>query len=205
MRPLIIAGINTGVGKTVTAAIVTEALQGYYWKTVQCGKPCDREWVAAQLSFINRCYPESFCLQTPCSPHLAAKLEAMRIEAKDLILPSCCGPLLIEGTGGVLCPLNEIENWADPAMHWDGQWILVHHHYLGSLNHFFLTVEAMQQRKLSILGVVFNGEGDRSTEEMLLKKAQTLCIGRLPWLQQLTATNIQAIAQNWKPILQALL
>ena len=124
----IIAGINTDVGKTVVAAIFTEALKGYYWKPVQCGMLRDQDWVSERLSLKNRCYPECFFLKTPCSPHLAARNEGIRIEAKNLILPSCSGPLVIEGTGGLLAPLNEIESWVDAAVHWDAHWILVHHH-----------------------------------------------------------------------------
>lgn len=191
-----IIGINTGVGKTVTAAILTEALNGYYWKPVQCGLPRDRDWINERLSLKNRCYPESFDLNTPCSPHLAAKIQGVRIEAQDLIPPICSGPLIIEGTGGLLSPLNENESWADAAVSWDAEWILVHRHYLGSLNHFFLTVEAMKHRGMSLLGVVFNGDGDTHTEEMLLKKAKTRSLGRLLWQEQLTPTTIQKMARD---------
>lgn len=204
-KPIVVAGINTEVGKTIIAAILTEALAGYYWKPVQCGMPRDRDWVNEQLSLKNRCYPESFCLKTPCSPHLAAKIEGVRIEARDLIPPACSGTLIIEGTGGLLSPLNEIESWSDAALLWDAHWVLVHRHYLGSLNHFFLTVEAMKHRKLSLLGVVFNGDGDSKTEEMLLKKANTRCLGRLLWQQQLTPKIVREIAQEWRATIDAAL
>ena len=180
-KRIVVVGINTEVGKTAIASILTEALKGYYWKPVQCGVPCDRDWVNERLSLKNRCYPENFCFDTPCSPHLAAKIEGIRIEARSLMPPTCSGHLIIEGTGGFLSPLNEIESWADAAVLWDAQWVLVHHHYLGSLNHFFLTIEAIKHRKLPLIGVVFNGDGETDTEEMLLKKANTRCLGRLLW------------------------
>jgi len=195
---IVIAGINTEVGKTVVAALLTEALKGYYWKPVQCGMARDRDWVDEKLSLKNRCFLESFCLKNPCSPHLAAELEGVRIEAKHLIPPVCLVPLIIEGTGGLLSPLNETESWADAAAHWDAKWVLVHRHYLGSLNHFFLTIEAMKQRKLPLWGVVFNRSGDLRTEEMLLKKANTSCLGRLLWQQELTPAWIQKTAKQWR-------
>lgn len=200
-QPIVVAGIHTDVGKTVVAAILTEALNGYYWKPVQCGMPRDRDWVNERLSLKNRCYSESFCLNTPCSPHLAARIEGVHIKAKDLAAPLCSRPLIIEGTGGILSPLNEIECWADAAATWNARWVLVHRHYLGSLNHFLLTLASIKQRKLPLCGVVFNGEGDAETEEMLLKKAETRCLGRLLWQQQLTPTVIQGIAQEWKATL----
>ncbi len=135
-KRIVIAGINTDVGKTVVAAILTEALEGYYWKPVQCGKPCDRDWVSSKISFKNRCYP-SVDLSAPCSPHLAAKKEGIRIDARHLMPPSCPSYLIIEGTGGLLSPLNDVESWVDAAALWEAHWILVHRHYLGSLNHFF--------------------------------------------------------------------
>ncbi len=196
---IIVAGINTEVGKTVVSAILTESLDGCYWKPVQCGLPGDLAWVQKHLSSKARCYPSSCSLRTPCSPHLAARNEGVRIEAKNLIPPVCSRLLVIEGTGGLLAPLNEIETWADAAINWDAHWILVHRHYLGSLNHFALTIEAMKQRKISLLGVIFNGEGDLETEEMLLRKADTHCLARLAWKEQFTPEIIQRIAKEWKP------
>ena len=160
MKRIIIAGIHTEVGKTVVATIITEALDGHYWKPVQCGKPQDRDWVEQRLSRANRCYPEYICLNEPLSPHLAANMGGISIKAKNISPPVCSAPLIIEGTGGILAPLNEIESWADAAALWGAAWILVHRHYLGSLNHFLLTVESMKQRKLPILGVVFNEKGN---------------------------------------------
>ncbi len=198
MNRIIVAGIHTEVGKTVVSAILAEALDGYYWKPVQCGLPADRDWVEGNLSAKGRCYPSTFSLSTPCSPHLAARRENIRINARDLISPTLAAPLIIEGTGGLLAPLNATESWADAAVHWKAQWVLVHRHYLGSLNHFALTIEAMEKRKIPLLGVIFNGEGDSVTEEMLLKKAASRCLGRLPWQEQFSPAIIRRIAKEWK-------
>jgi len=205
MSPIVVTGINTQVGKTVVSAILTESLDGFYWKPVQCGPPSDASWVQKRLSSKKRCYPSTFSLCTPCSPHLAARMEGMRIEAQTLIAPISRGPLVIEGTGGLLAPLNEKESWVDAAIHWRAGWIVVHRHYLGSLNHFFLTIEAMKFRKLPLLGVIFNGEGDAETEEMLLKKGNTRCLGRLKWQKPLTPKLIQRIGKEWRTtVLKAL-
>ncbi len=201
MMRIVVAGISTEVGKTVVSAVVTEALDGYYWKPVQCGFPADKDWVEGNLSKRARCHPSSFSLHTPCSPHLAARKEGILIEARTLLPPASAEPLIIEGTGGLLAPLNEAETWADAAIHWNARWILVHRHYLGSLNHFALTIEAMKQRKIPLLGVIFNGESDAITEQMLLQKANTICLGRLAWQEQITSATIRRIAAEWKPSL----
>jgi dethiobiotin synthetase len=201
MNRIVVAGIDTEVGKTVVSAILTEALDGCYWKPVQCGRRSDSAWVQEKLSCKARCFAPIFSLYSPCSPHLSAKKEGIRIEAKNLIPPACSLPLVIEGTGGLLAPLNEIETWADAAIHWNARWILVHRHYLGSLNHFALTIESMKLRQAPLLGVIFNGKRDFETEEMLLKKANTCCLGRLSWQKQLTPKIVQRIAKEWKPAL----
>lgn len=194
MKPIVIVGINTDVGKTVASTIITEALQGYYWKPVQCGFPRDTEWVNERLSLTNRCYPETFCLKTPCSPHLAAKLEGDHIKAKQLILPSCPGQLIIEGAGGFLSPLNDVETFADAIAIWDAKCILVYRPYLGSFNHFFLTLEAIRSRKLPLLGVVVNGTEDLK----YFFKTPIRVLGRLSCNQELTRARIQQIAEGWR-------
>jgi dethiobiotin synthetase len=203
MKQIVIAGIHTEVGKTVVATLFTQALNASYWKPVQCGVPSDQEWVQSVTG--QHCYPSTFFLKTPSSPHLAARKEGIRIESRDLQLPEHNDLLIIEGTGGILAPLNETETWIDAALQWQAGWVLVHRHYLGSLNHFFLTIEALKQRGVPLLGVVFNGEGDAATEEILIQKAGSRCLGRLVWEQQLTKSRLQEIADTWKPTLQSIL
>jgi dethiobiotin synthetase len=199
MKKIVIAGINTGVGKTVVSTLFAKALNAHYWKPVQCGMPSDYDWVKSYIG--ERCFPSTFSLQTPCSPYLAARNENIRIEANHLKPPEHDDFLIIEGTGGILTPLNEIETWIDAAVQWNAEWILVHRHYLGSLNHCLLTLEALKQRNVALLGIVFNEEGDVATEQMLLKKANTRCLGRLTWETELTNSGIEEIAHTWKPAL----
>lgn len=205
MGVIIVAGIDTAVGKTVVSTIVTEALEGCYWKPIQCGPETDRKWVEEYLSERGRCYPERYHFQTPCSPHQAARMEQLSIKIEELILPSCSRDLIVEGAGGILTPLNEAESWIDAAVQWEAHWILVHRYYLGSLNHFLLSIECMKQQKINLLGVVFNGSGDVETEKMLLRRAKTICLGRLPWSEQLTPKMIQHLAKEWRPTLQSAL
>jgi dethiobiotin synthetase len=199
MKNIIIVGINTEVGKTVVSMLFAKALGAHYWKPVQCGMPSDHDWVKSHIG--ERCFPSSFSLKTPCSPHLAARYENMRIDASQLKLPKHNGLLIIEGTGGILAPLNETQVWADAAVHWDAEWVLVHRHYLGSLNHYLLTLEALHHRKIPLRGIVFNGDGDGATEQMLLKKANTHCLGRLSWETELCQSRIEEISHTWKPAL----
>jgi dethiobiotin synthetase len=88
MRPIFITGIGTDVGKTVAAAIVTEALGAAYWKPVQAGfdQGTDTEWVAARLSHPwARVVPqEAYKLKLPASPHIAARQENIIISLEEI-------------------------------------------------------------------------------------------------------------------------
>lgn len=190
-----VVGIHTEVGKTVVSAILTEALDAYYWKAVQCGPPYDREWVQMRISKKNRCLKERYCFTDPISPHLAARNENVVIKAVDLQAPICDGPLVIDGTGGILAPLNETERWLDAALSWNCSFVLVHKHYLGCFNHFYLTVAHLKQLKVPLTGIVFNGPCE--SEKMLLDYAETICLGRIQWQPTLTKEFIQQTAKKW--------
>ena len=45
--------------------------------------------------------------------------------------------------------------------------IIVVRHYLGSINHSLLTIEALKNRNIPILGIVFNGINDASTDYIM--------------------------------------
>lgn len=203
MKRIVVAGIDTAVGKTVVSAVLTKMFEGCYWKPIQCGTPFDAEWVKQHTNRF--CHPSRFVFQAPCSPHLAARKEGVQIRAHQLEPPQHHRILIIEGTGGILAPLNETETWVDAALLWQAHWILVHRHYLGSLNHFLLTIEALKKRRIPLLGIIFNGEGDPSTEAMLLQKTKRPCLGRLLIEPSFTKDRIEEIATTWKPLWQTAL
>lgn len=169
MNPLFITGIGTGVGKTLVSAIVTEALEAYYWKPVQAGfdEGTDAEWVAQRLSRpAGRVLPEAFKLKLPASPHIAARKEGVLIRVNDLAdrLPAV-RPLVVEGAGGLLAPLNDREFMADLALRLDATVILVSRNYLGSINHSLLTAEVCRMRGIRVAGWIFNDQyGDYEQE-----------------------------------------
>lgn len=195
---IIVAGISTEVGKTVVSAILATALGYSYWKPVQCGLPRDTDWIKEHATLKQEPFEEAFFLKTPCSPHKAAEIENVSISAQIVQIP-LSENIIIEGAGGIMAPLNEHECWIDAAVRWNASWVIVHRHYLGSLNHFYLTLEALKNRQQKVLGIVFNGPGDMSTEQMLLDRTKTKCIGRLPWMHALNQKDIQKIAAQWHP------
>jgi dethiobiotin synthetase len=170
MHPLFITGIGTGVGKTLVSAIVTEAIGGWYWKPVQAGfdEGTDAEWVGERLSRKGRVLREAFKLKLPASPHIAAREEGVTIRVEDIARQTPADrPLVVEGAGGLLVPLNDTEFMADLALALDATVILVSRNYLGSINHSLLTAEVCRGRGLRVGGWIFNDQYMNYEEEIV--------------------------------------
>jgi dethiobiotin synthetase len=178
---LFVTGIGTDVGKTIASAIITEALQADYWKPIQAGDidNSDSHKVEKYLSNIqSKIHQNSYLLQTPASPHLAAQLDGIVIDLKKIKEPKTTNHLVIEGAGGILVPLNNKETIAD-LIQSDYKVIVVSRHYLGSINHTLLTIEAIKNRKITIAGIIFNGDENQATESIILSKTGIKMIGRI--------------------------
>jgi dethiobiotin synthetase len=65
--------------------------------------------------------------------------------------------LVVEGVGGLLCPLAENATVADLALALDFPLLVVARRALGTLNHTLLTLEAAAARGLRVAGIVLNG------------------------------------------------
>ena len=178
---IFITGIGTDVGKTIASAIVVEALEADYWKPIQAGDIdfSDTHKVKSQiLNPKSQFHPNAYALNTPASPHLAASLDGITIDIKKIIEPKTDNHLVIEGAGGVLVPLNDTECVVD-LIKKDYKVIVVSRHYLGSINHTLLTIEALQNRQLKVVGIIFSGDENKATEEIILKKTNVKMIGRI--------------------------
>lgn len=178
---LFITGIGTDVGKTIASAIITEALEADYWKPIQAGdvETSDSHKIKQYISNTKtQLFPNSYLLNTPASPHLAAELDGVVIDLKKIEEPITQNHLVIEGAGGLYVPLNDTDTIAD-LIKPDYKVIVVSRHYLGSINHTLLTVEALKQRNIAVAGIVFNGDELPSTEDIILKKTGVTMIGRI--------------------------
>jgi len=164
-----VTAIDTDSGKTLTSAILCEALGADYWKPIQAGFPRDADVVKSLVTNPDtKIFSESYLLNTPASPHASAKLDGVSISLDELSLPITSKNLIIEGAGGCLVPLNDHDFVIDIARRINAQIILVADLYLGSINHTLLTIEAMKSRNLSVKGIVFNGESNPESERIIL-------------------------------------
>ncbi|GGA82640.1 dethiobiotin synthase [Puia dinghuensis] len=206
MNPFFITGIGTGVGKTLAAAIVAEALGAYYWKPVQAGfdEGTDAQWVGARLSNSERVLPEAYMLKLPASPHIAAREEGMLIRVEDIAaqLPAV-RPLVVEGAGGLLVPLNDREFMADLALRLDATVILVSRNYLGSINHSLLTAEVCRMRGVKVAGWIFNDQYGHYEQE-IAEWSGLPVLGSVPFAPSPDREFVRAQAARLRPNLMYL-
>jgi dethiobiotin synthetase len=178
---LFITGISTDVGKTIASSIIVEALEADYWKPIQAGDLDNSDSHKIESYISNNktvIHKNSYLLNTPASPHLAAKLDGIAIDLNKITEPSTKNHLVIEGAGGLFVPLNDNDCVID-LIKLDYKVVVVSRHYLGSINHTLLTIEALQNRKITIAGIIFNGNENKSTEEIILSKTGVKIIGRI--------------------------
>jgi dethiobiotin synthetase len=178
---IFITGIGTDVGKTVASAIVTEALEADYWKPIQAGDLEHSDTNKVKSLVLNpksQFHSNAYALNTPASPHLAAAKDGVRIDLKQIVETKIKNHIVIEGAGGVLVPLNDTDCIID-LIQKDYKVIVVSRHYLGSINHTLLTIEALQHRKIKVAGIIFSGDENKATEEIILNKTGIKCIGRI--------------------------
>lgn len=178
-----ITGIGTDVGKTVAAAIVTEALEADYWKPIQSGATTDSDRRTVQSLISNSksvFHPEAYSLTEPLSPHAAAEIDGVELELSAVEVPVTNNTLVIEGAGGLMVPLNYKGAMViDLIRHCNAEAILVSRHYLGSINHTLLSVEALKSRGIPIAGIIFNGAENPATERVILETTGIKLLGRI--------------------------
>ncbi|HEV8514294.1 MAG TPA: dethiobiotin synthase [Cyclobacteriaceae bacterium] len=175
-----VTAIGTDCGKTFFSAILCEALKADYWKPIQAGLPRDAETVKSLLSnSVSKIQPETFILNTPASPHAAAKIDGVKIELENFKLPETKNNLVIEGAGGCLVPINDKDYVIALAEKFDVEIILVSNLYLGSINHTLLTAHYLTDQKLKVKGIVFNGTSNPESEAIILKHTGFPCLLRI--------------------------
>lgn len=197
----VITGTDTGIGKTVFSAALTDALDACYWKPVQSGleEETDSDTVR-RLGRIPpaRLLPEAYRLRTPASPHLAARLDGVQIDVEALVPPTVDAPLVIEGAGGLLVPLTERVVFADVFARWQIPVILCARTGLGTINHTLLSLEALRARSIPVFGIAFIGAPHEDTQAIIAELGGVPSLGRLPLLDPVTAPILrQAFRENF--------
>jgi len=189
----VITGTDTGIGKTVFSAALADALSACYWKPIQSG--LDEETDSATVLRLGRIppqriFPEAWRLRTAVSPHLSAEIDQVTLDPDALVPPETNLPLIIEGAGGLLVPLTRHKTFVDVFARWQIPVVLCARTGLGTINHTLLSLEAMRQRRIPVLGVAFIGDAYPDTQRIIEEMGDVPILGRLPRLEPLTPDTL---------------
>jgi malonyl-CoA O-methyltransferase len=191
-----VTGTGTGIGKTVVSACLVRRWQAEYWKPVQTGiaeDVADSETVAS-LSGATAIHPPRHVFRAPLSPEAAASLEGATLRLTDFNLPVSAGPIVVEGAGGVLVPLNAECLMVDLMVRLALPVVLVAATGLGTINHTLLSLAALRARHLAIAGVVLAGPDNAGNAEAIERHGQVRILHRLPPLSPLTSASLREAA-----------
>lgn len=198
VRGVFVTGTGTDVGKTVVCAWLAAGLRADYWKPVQTGAaghmaPGSDAAEVARLAPSVLVHPSRVVLPRPLSPHEAARLAGARIDPDMLVPPVTTRPLVVEGAGGALVPLNESFLMVDLMRRLGLPVLVVAHTGLGTINHTLLTLEALRARGLAVLGVVLCGEPDAANREAIAHFGRVSVLAELPRLPMVTPEAVAAL------------
>jgi len=179
LKGFFITGTDTDVGKTYTCRILAEALSKTvkvtYVKPVQTGctrnqqgdlQAPDFEYMLQGPIYYTGSYHSHvpYRFEPACSPHLAARLAGKELSLDHIA--HCIqwvagengqtGWVLVEGAGGVLAPLNASTTMVDLMGRLGFPVVLVTTPKLGTINHTFLSINALREKGVALAGVVMN-------------------------------------------------
>ncbi|MBF0560472.1 MAG: dethiobiotin synthase [Alphaproteobacteria bacterium] len=202
-----VTGTDTDVGKTVTAACLVWALGADYWKPVQTGRDLDDDAATvADLTGLppDRIHPSTYSLLAPLSPHAAAGMEGVTIRLDTFMPPPGANPLVVEGAGGVLVPLNERHLMVDLMVLLGLPVVLVARSTLGTINHTLLSLEALRQRKLTVAGVILNGPPNPSNRHAIETYGRIPILGEIPPMEPIDALTAATVGASLRNAVQTL-
>ncbi len=175
-----ITATDTDVGKTYVAhGIVQELLkrnkQIAYFKPLQSGivpgTPSDAEIVSnntvGKLTIKN-----SYITKTPSTPSVSAKIDGVKIDldkiAADYNKLSKDNDIVVtEGSGGLFVPVNNNSLISDIIKKLDLPCIIVARPNLGTINHTLLTINALRNLNIKILGVIISDYPSHTTDPVI--------------------------------------
>ena len=205
MKRYFITGIGTEVGKTISSAVITEALEADYWKPIQAGDLQKSDSMTVESLIQNNrsvFHEEAYRLNHPISPHAASERDGLEIDLSTIKIPETNNALVIEGAGGLLVPLNNRETIIDLICQLKCEVILVSRHYLGSINHTLMSINILKTKKVNIKGILFNGNENKETESIIQEMSGIKIIGRINELEKINSMNIQSEANRLKESLK---
>lgn len=226
---IFVTGTGTGVGKTLCTAVLLqilrdEGLDAVPMKPVQTGaeKDSSGNLIAPDLNFLLQIagiesrskelsLMNPYLYQPACSPHLAANLEDRPIEISKIT--SAFFELLqehqfviAEGAGGALVPLDSKLLMTDLMRELDLPVVVVANSQLGTINHTLLTLEALRNRGISVLGLILSDQDENAADDfiandntkLLTERAGVPLLMRVPFLPEINAGIISSLSETFR-------
>lgn len=200
-----VAGSDTEVGKTVVAACLVRALDADYWKPVETGleQGSDTAEVLRLTGLpADRLHPSAYALQVPLSPHEAARLEGVEIALDAFVLPATGRPLVVEGAGGLMVPLNRRYFMIDLIERLGLPVILVVRSGLGTINHTLLSLDALRSRSLPVEGVILNGPPNPANRAAIEYYGEVRVLAEIPRLESIDRKTVSRLSAKFTPVLK---
>lgn len=175
---IFITGTDTDIGKTIVVAGLLRILRARgiaacSMKPVQTGARREGDkLIAIDLEYHHRAagmepsaeevaWMAPFLYEPACSPHLAGRMAGRYAEFD--VIRDCYAKLsdryeviLVEGAGGMYAPIDESKTMLDLMQALDLPVVLVARRGLGTINHSLLSIQALREAGLNLLGVIFN-------------------------------------------------
>ena len=201
---IFVTGTDTDVGKTIVSAGLCLTWPAHYWKPIQAGyfdklsnaddnilPGTDNEIISR---FIPRehIYPSIYNLKHPLSPNQAAHKEGVKIKIENIHSPESDVPVIIEGAGGALVPVNDKEDMTDIMKKMACPVVVVARSTLGTLNHTLLTLSVLRAKKIPILGVIMVGPFHADNKNDIEKRGNTSVLLELPILKNLSSEILRS-------------
>lgn len=195
MPGVFITATDTGVGKTYITALIAQTLQSMgvdvgAMKPFSAGPVAESDAVYLKaklklkdsLKLIN-----PISVKLPLAPYAAnRKLNVKSVFKAYKQLEAKHDLVLVEGVGGALVPLTKNYYVADLIKDLNIPAIIVARAGLGTINHTLLTIEALKQRKIAIMGVILNGFtgkeiSENSNAEIIHKLTGVPILTKIKW------------------------
>jgi malonyl-CoA O-methyltransferase len=208
IRGVFVTGTDTGIGKTLVSSVLVRAWQADYWKPLQTGvseEPGDTETVSALADLpASRRHAPHAVLQAPLSPWAAAMAEGAAIDMAAIALPATDAPLVVEGAGGLLVPINDEFHMIDLAAQLALPVVLVARSGLGTINHTLLSLEALYSRGLPVAGVIMSGPSSPGNRHAIEHFGKVRVLAEIPALEKVDAAAVAELARTIPPLAEIL-
>ena len=171
---IFVIGTDTGVGKTVLSLLLMQFFyaNGYspfYIKPIQTGcsdpydKDSDARFIYQHVKELSNKKPADsivYCFKEPKAPYFASRTEGKTIELRviqDALdkMSQSQSPVIMEGAGGLLVPVNEETLMIDLVKMTGAKPIIAARAGLGTINHTLLAIEALYKRDIQPIGIIF--------------------------------------------------